>query len=142
MKRKFGCNYCESGYNLPPAALRLTEQLLNLGVVGGDGEEASSSISTLERSLAARRGTRGKMMIPMDTQPSNTRKNTHTRVCGSAGPHGSRFLGTFGTPMELMENKGALRNNTIASVGLIKANKRRRHLKLDKGIKKSNQLSI
>uniref|UniRef100_A0A674PG64 DCC netrin 1 receptor n=1 Tax=Takifugu rubripes TaxID=31033 RepID=A0A674PG64_TAKRU len=39
---------------------------------GGDGDEASSSISTLERSLAARRGTRGKMMIPMDTQPSNT----------------------------------------------------------------------
>uniref|UniRef100_H3D9L5 DCC netrin 1 receptor n=1 Tax=Tetraodon nigroviridis TaxID=99883 RepID=H3D9L5_TETNG len=39
---------------------------------GGDGDEASSSISTLERSLAARRGTRSKMMIPMDTQPSNT----------------------------------------------------------------------
>uniref|UniRef100_A0A8D3CTD2 Netrin receptor DCC n=1 Tax=Scophthalmus maximus TaxID=52904 RepID=A0A8D3CTD2_SCOMX len=37
-----------------------------------DGDEASSSISTLERSLAARRGTRGKMMIPMDSQPSNT----------------------------------------------------------------------
>lgn len=80
MKRKFGCNYCESEYNLPPACLRLTEQLLNLGVVGGDGEEVSSSISTLERSLAARRGTRGKMMIPMDTQPSNTRKNKHTCV--------------------------------------------------------------
>uniref|UniRef100_A0A669B4V5 DCC netrin 1 receptor n=1 Tax=Oreochromis niloticus TaxID=8128 RepID=A0A669B4V5_ORENI len=32
------------------------------------------SISTLERSLAARRGTRSKMMIPMDSQPSNTRK--------------------------------------------------------------------
>uniref|UniRef100_A0A8C4GMT6 Netrin receptor DCC n=1 Tax=Dicentrarchus labrax TaxID=13489 RepID=A0A8C4GMT6_DICLA len=39
---------------------------------GADGDEASSSISTLERSLAARRGTRGKMMIPMDSQPSNT----------------------------------------------------------------------
>uniref|UniRef100_A0A8D3CR27 Netrin receptor DCC n=1 Tax=Scophthalmus maximus TaxID=52904 RepID=A0A8D3CR27_SCOMX len=39
-----------------------------------DGDEASSSISTLERSLAARRGTRGKMMIPMDSQPSNTRE--------------------------------------------------------------------
>uniref|UniRef100_A0A8C9ZIZ4 DCC netrin 1 receptor n=1 Tax=Sander lucioperca TaxID=283035 RepID=A0A8C9ZIZ4_SANLU len=37
-----------------------------------DGDEASSCISTLERSLAARRGTRGKMMIPMDSQPSNT----------------------------------------------------------------------
>ncbi|TMS08772.1 Netrin receptor DCC, partial [Larimichthys crocea] len=39
---------------------------------GADADEASSSISTLERSLAARRGTRGKMMIPMDSQPSNT----------------------------------------------------------------------
>lgn len=45
-----------------------------LVVVGADGDEASSCISTLERSLAARRGTRGKMMIPMDSQPSNTRK--------------------------------------------------------------------
>uniref|UniRef100_A0A8B9JM69 DCC netrin 1 receptor n=1 Tax=Astyanax mexicanus TaxID=7994 RepID=A0A8B9JM69_ASTMX len=40
---------------------------------GGDADEASSSISTLERSLAARRATRTKMMIPMDSQPSNTR---------------------------------------------------------------------
>ncbi|XP_029921589.1 netrin receptor DCC, partial [Myripristis murdjan] len=39
---------------------------------GADGDEASSSISTLERSLAARRATRGKMMIPMENQPSNT----------------------------------------------------------------------
>uniref|UniRef100_A0A7N6C1H5 DCC netrin 1 receptor n=1 Tax=Anabas testudineus TaxID=64144 RepID=A0A7N6C1H5_ANATE len=39
---------------------------------GADADEASSSISTLERSLAGRRGTRGKMMIPMDSQPSNT----------------------------------------------------------------------
>uniref|UniRef100_A0A672I8F9 DCC netrin 1 receptor n=1 Tax=Salarias fasciatus TaxID=181472 RepID=A0A672I8F9_SALFA len=39
---------------------------------GADADEASSCISTLERSLAARRGTRGKMMIPMDPQPSNT----------------------------------------------------------------------
>ncbi|KAG7481528.1 hypothetical protein MATL_G00067910 [Megalops atlanticus] len=38
---------------------------------GADGDEASSSISTLERSLAARRATRTKLMIPMDTQPSN-----------------------------------------------------------------------
>uniref|UniRef100_A0AAR2LLD9 DCC netrin 1 receptor n=1 Tax=Pygocentrus nattereri TaxID=42514 RepID=A0AAR2LLD9_PYGNA len=38
----------------------------------GDADEASSSISTLERSLAARRATRTKMMIPMDSQPSNT----------------------------------------------------------------------
>uniref|UniRef100_A0AAX7TXB1 DCC netrin 1 receptor n=1 Tax=Astatotilapia calliptera TaxID=8154 RepID=A0AAX7TXB1_ASTCA len=39
---------------------------------GADADEVSSSISTLERSLAARRGTRSKMMIPMDSQPSNT----------------------------------------------------------------------
>ncbi|XP_034047679.1 netrin receptor DCC [Thalassophryne amazonica] len=39
---------------------------------GADADETSSSISTLERALAARRGTRGKMMIPMDSQPSNT----------------------------------------------------------------------
>ncbi|XP_073716401.1 netrin receptor DCC isoform X3 [Misgurnus anguillicaudatus] len=39
---------------------------------GADGDETSSSISTLERSLAARRVTRAKMMIPMDSQPSNT----------------------------------------------------------------------
>ncbi|KAJ8338829.1 hypothetical protein SKAU_G00356150 [Synaphobranchus kaupii] len=39
---------------------------------GADGDEASSSISTLERSLAARRATRTKLMIPMDSQPSNT----------------------------------------------------------------------
>ncbi|XP_047665587.1 netrin receptor DCC [Tachysurus fulvidraco] len=39
---------------------------------GGDADEASSGISTLDRSLAARRATRSKMMIPMDSQPSNT----------------------------------------------------------------------
>uniref|UniRef100_A0A3Q3N5T1 Contactin-3 n=1 Tax=Labrus bergylta TaxID=56723 RepID=A0A3Q3N5T1_9LABR len=39
---------------------------------GADNDEASSGISTLDRSMGARRGTRGKMMIPMDSQPSNT----------------------------------------------------------------------
>ncbi|XP_046695181.1 netrin receptor DCC isoform X1 [Silurus meridionalis] len=39
---------------------------------GGDADEASSGISTLDRSLASRRATRSKMMIPMDSQPSNT----------------------------------------------------------------------
>uniref|UniRef100_A0AAZ3PVJ6 Netrin receptor DCC n=1 Tax=Oncorhynchus tshawytscha TaxID=74940 RepID=A0AAZ3PVJ6_ONCTS len=39
---------------------------------GVDNDEASSCISTLERSLAARRATRTKLMIPMDSQPSNT----------------------------------------------------------------------
>ncbi|XP_037548460.1 netrin receptor DCC [Nematolebias whitei] len=37
-----------------------------------DADEASSGISTLDRSLATCRGTRSKMMIPMDSQPSNT----------------------------------------------------------------------
>uniref|UniRef100_A0A8C7XMY8 DCC netrin 1 receptor n=1 Tax=Oryzias sinensis TaxID=183150 RepID=A0A8C7XMY8_9TELE len=39
---------------------------------GPDADEASSGISTLDRSITTRRGTRGKMMIPMDSQPSNT----------------------------------------------------------------------
>ncbi|KYO28910.1 netrin receptor DCC isoform A [Alligator mississippiensis] len=38
---------------------------------GPDTEEVGSSMSTLERSLAARRATRAKLMIPMDSQPSN-----------------------------------------------------------------------
>uniref|UniRef100_A0A8C2SJ76 Netrin receptor DCC n=1 Tax=Capra hircus TaxID=9925 RepID=A0A8C2SJ76_CAPHI len=38
---------------------------------GQDTEEAGSSMSTLERSLAARRATRAKLMIPMDSQSSN-----------------------------------------------------------------------
>uniref|UniRef100_A0A8C1RDN3 DCC netrin 1 receptor n=1 Tax=Cyprinus carpio TaxID=7962 RepID=A0A8C1RDN3_CYPCA len=47
---------------------------------GADGDEASSSISTLERSLAARRATRTKMMIPLDSQPSNTREPLHSNI--------------------------------------------------------------
>ncbi|XP_053473599.1 netrin receptor DCC [Ictalurus furcatus] len=39
---------------------------------GGDADEVSSGISTLDRSLATRRATRSKMMIPMESQPSNT----------------------------------------------------------------------
>ncbi|KAM4709599.1 netrin receptor DCC [Discoglossus pictus] len=38
---------------------------------GPDADEVGSNISTLERSLAARRATRAKLMIPMDSQPSN-----------------------------------------------------------------------
>ncbi|XP_058133726.1 netrin receptor DCC isoform X1 [Dasypus novemcinctus] len=38
---------------------------------GQDTEEAGSSMSTLERSLAARRATRAKLMIPMDAQSNN-----------------------------------------------------------------------
>ena len=46
--------------------------LRNIGFLAGqDTEEAGSSMSTLERSLAARRATRAKLMIPMDAQASN-----------------------------------------------------------------------
>lgn len=37
-------------------------------------EDVGSSMSTLERSLAARRATRAKLMIPMDSQPTNPRE--------------------------------------------------------------------
>lgn len=40
-------------------------------LLGQDTEEAGSSMSTLERSLAARRATRTKLMIPMDAQSNN-----------------------------------------------------------------------
>lgn len=45
---------------------------------GAEGDDGSSSISTLDRSLAARRPTRGKM-IPMDSQTANTRKSYITQ---------------------------------------------------------------
>uniref|UniRef100_A0A9J7XLJ4 DCC netrin 1 receptor n=1 Tax=Cyprinus carpio carpio TaxID=630221 RepID=A0A9J7XLJ4_CYPCA len=51
-----------------------------MGSKSADGDEASSSISTLERTLAACRATRTKMMIPMDSQPSNTRKLLHSNI--------------------------------------------------------------
>ncbi|XP_072716354.1 netrin receptor DCC isoform X4 [Ciconia boyciana] len=38
---------------------------------GPETEDVGSSMSTLERSLAARRATRAKLMIPMDSQPTN-----------------------------------------------------------------------
>ncbi|KAK2523393.1 Dcc [Columba guinea] len=38
---------------------------------GPEPEDVGSSMSTLERSLAARRATRAKLMIPMDSQPTN-----------------------------------------------------------------------
>ncbi|KAM6363502.1 netrin receptor DCC [Pluvialis apricaria] len=38
---------------------------------GPETEDVGSSMSTLERSLAARRATRAKLMIPMDSQPNN-----------------------------------------------------------------------
>ncbi|CAI9545657.1 unnamed protein product [Staurois parvus] len=38
---------------------------------GPDADEVGSNISTLERSLAARRATRAKLMIPMESQANN-----------------------------------------------------------------------
>uniref|UniRef100_A0A665TNK5 DCC netrin 1 receptor n=1 Tax=Echeneis naucrates TaxID=173247 RepID=A0A665TNK5_ECHNA len=64
----------QSCQDLPQVALSQSESQIGSksSHSGADGDEASSSISTLERSLAARRGTRSKMMIPMDSQPNNT----------------------------------------------------------------------
>lgn len=45
--------------------------LRNVYFLGQDTEEAGSSMSTLERSLAARRAPRAKLMIPMDAQSNN-----------------------------------------------------------------------
>lgn len=42
--------------------------------LGPETEDVGSSMSTLERSLAARRATRAKLMIPMDSQPNNPRE--------------------------------------------------------------------
>ncbi|CAL9682025.1 unnamed protein product [Knipowitschia caucasica] len=57
----------------PPPPLSQSESQLGSksSHSGADADDVSSAISTLERSLGARRGTRGKMMIPME-QPSNT----------------------------------------------------------------------
>uniref|UniRef100_A0A8K9V1Y3 Netrin receptor DCC n=1 Tax=Oncorhynchus mykiss TaxID=8022 RepID=A0A8K9V1Y3_ONCMY len=62
---------------------------------GGDNDEASSCISTLERSLADRRATRTKLLIPMDSQPSNT-----TVVSAIPVPtlEGSQYPGILSSP--------------------------------------------
>uniref|UniRef100_A0A8C6KPC3 Contactin-3 n=1 Tax=Nothobranchius furzeri TaxID=105023 RepID=A0A8C6KPC3_NOTFU len=60
----------QSCQDLPQVAHSQSESQMG----SADADEASSGISTLDRSLGARRGTRSKMMIPMDSQPSNTRK--------------------------------------------------------------------
>uniref|UniRef100_A0AAX7TCN4 Contactin-3 n=1 Tax=Astatotilapia calliptera TaxID=8154 RepID=A0AAX7TCN4_ASTCA len=69
----------QSCQDLPQVAHSQSES--QMGSKRADADEVSSSISTLERSLAARRGTRSKMMIPMDSQPSNTRKKRN-RIYG------------------------------------------------------------
>ena len=70
-RRKLSAGRCKSFSVSPP--LRRTVLTL-LSSPTADGDEASSGISTLERSLAARRATRPKMMIPMESQPGNTRE--------------------------------------------------------------------
>uniref|UniRef100_UPI001EAF1C79 netrin receptor DCC-like n=1 Tax=Oncorhynchus gorbuscha TaxID=8017 RepID=UPI001EAF1C79 len=62
---------------------------------GGDNDEASSCISTLERSLADRRATRTKLLIPMDSQPSNT-----TVVSAIPVPtlEGNQYTGILSSP--------------------------------------------
>ncbi|XP_058473189.1 netrin receptor DCC isoform X3 [Solea solea] len=63
----------QSCQDLPQVAHSQSEsQIGSKSSHSADADDVSSSISTLERSLASRRGTRGKMMIPMDSQPSNT----------------------------------------------------------------------
>lgn len=49
----------------------LLAQKLRCLLSGQDTEEAGSSMSTLERSLAARRATRAKLMMPMEAQANN-----------------------------------------------------------------------
>uniref|UniRef100_A0A3P8WGH9 DCC netrin 1 receptor n=1 Tax=Cynoglossus semilaevis TaxID=244447 RepID=A0A3P8WGH9_CYNSE len=62
----------QSCQDLPPVAHSQSEsQMGSKSSHSGDGDEVSSGISTLERSLATRRGTRGKMMIPMESQSTN-----------------------------------------------------------------------
>ncbi|KAM7320497.1 hypothetical protein ACRRTK_020940 [Alexandromys fortis] len=54
---------------------------------GQDTEEAGSAMSTLERSLAARRATRAKLMIPMEAQSNNPGQyNLVTKAVVSAIP--------------------------------------------------------
>ncbi|KAL4005113.1 hypothetical protein ACER0C_004826 [Sarotherodon galilaeus] len=61
----------QSCQDLPQVAHSQSEsQMGSKSSHSADADEVSSSISTLERSLAARRGTRSKMMIPMDSQPT------------------------------------------------------------------------
>ncbi|XP_078533874.1 netrin receptor DCC [Lissotriton helveticus] len=64
----------QSCKDLTPVSHSQSESQLsskNTSHSGPDTEEVGSSMSTLERSLAARRATRAKLMIPMDSQPNN-----------------------------------------------------------------------
>ncbi|XP_075993488.1 netrin receptor DCC [Genypterus blacodes] len=75
---------------------------------GADGDEASSSISTLERSIATRRGTRGKMMIPLDSQPGNTQVVSAIPV---PSLDSSQYPGILPSPSCGFTNKFSLRAN-------------------------------
>ncbi|XP_044876159.1 netrin receptor DCC isoform X3 [Mauremys mutica] len=64
----------QSCQDITPVSHSLSETQLgskSASQSGPDTEDVGSSMSTLERSLAARRATRAKLMIPMDSQPSN-----------------------------------------------------------------------
>uniref|UniRef100_A0A8C0GNT6 DCC netrin 1 receptor n=1 Tax=Chelonoidis abingdonii TaxID=106734 RepID=A0A8C0GNT6_CHEAB len=63
---------CRSCQDITPVSHSQSETQLAARVPHSpDTEDVGSSMSTLERSLAAHRATRAKLMIPMDSQPSN-----------------------------------------------------------------------
>uniref|UniRef100_A0A4W3IUF7 DCC netrin 1 receptor n=1 Tax=Callorhinchus milii TaxID=7868 RepID=A0A4W3IUF7_CALMI len=57
----------QSCQNITPVSQSQSEHQLT----SKSGSHSGNSMSTLERSVTARRGTRPKLMIPMDSQPSN-----------------------------------------------------------------------
>nr|XP_023659077.1 netrin receptor DCC isoform X1 [Paramormyrops kingsleyae] len=63
----------QSRQEIPPVSHSLSESQMGSksSHSGADGDEASSSMATLERPLATRRATRTKLMMPMESQPSN-----------------------------------------------------------------------
>uniref|UniRef100_A0A8C1P5K0 DCC netrin 1 receptor n=1 Tax=Cyprinus carpio TaxID=7962 RepID=A0A8C1P5K0_CYPCA len=77
---QMGSKSSHSGEALGSGGISRFDRVMWFSSSGADGDEASSSISTLERTLAACRATRTKMMIPMDSQPSNTRKLLHSNI--------------------------------------------------------------
>lgn len=71
--------------------VRFSTKFLCFFSPAAETEDVGSSMSTLERSLAARRATRAKLMIPMDSQPTNPREYQHHpltpfRIFGPCSP--------------------------------------------------------
>uniref|UniRef100_A0AAQ5YNP5 DCC netrin 1 receptor n=1 Tax=Amphiprion ocellaris TaxID=80972 RepID=A0AAQ5YNP5_AMPOC len=112
----------QSCQDLPQVAHSQSES--QMGSKRADADEASSSISTLERSMAARRGTRGKMMIPMDSHRM-AKKNSRTIPTACVRPsHPLRSftnpllpppMGTIDPKVMLMPKLGK-QNNHIANI--------------------------